>query len=95
MGCSDWGVPHDTGECLFYAHGSELFGNGGGCIAVTVTILQVGHDNWVRGLTFHPGGGKIIISVADDKTMRIWDYKNRRCQKTLDAHGHFATSIGK
>jgi WD40 repeat protein len=56
--------------------------------------LQLGHDNWVRGLQFHPGGGKIILSCSDDKTIRVWDYKNRRCQKTLEAHAHFATSIG-
>ena len=57
--------------------------------------IQVGHDNWVRGLLFHPGGGKVIISCSDDKTIRVWDYKNRRCQKSLDAHSHFATSIGE
>ena len=58
-------------------------------------LSQLGHDNWVRGLMFHPGGGKIIISCSDDKTIRVWDYKNRRCQKTLEAHSHFATSIGE
>lgn len=63
--------------------------------AITGACLFVllGHDNWVRGLMFHPGGGKIIISCSDDKTIRVWDYKNRRCQKTLEAHSHFATSI--
>lgn len=59
------------------------------------SFLQIGHDNWVRGLTFHPGGGKTIVSVSDDKTIRIWDYKNQRCQKTLDAHSHFVTSLGE
>ncbi|XP_071501931.1 lissencephaly-1 homolog isoform X4 [Diadema antillarum] len=59
----------------------------GGCI-MTLT----GHDNWVRGALFHPGG-KYIISVADDKTLRVWDYKNKRCMKTLEAHQHFATSL--
>ena len=55
----------------------------------------MGHDNWVRGLVFHPGGGKIFLSCSDDKTIRVWDYKNQRCSKTLEAHGHFATTIGK
>lgn len=59
------------------------------------THIQVGHDNWVRGLCFHPGGGKVIISVSDDKTIRVWDYKNKRCQKTIEAHTHFVTAIGK
>lgn len=56
--------------------------------------VQVGHDNWVRGMLFHPGG-KFIVSCADDKTLRIWDYKNKRCMKTLSAHEHFVTSLGK
>ena len=52
----------------------------------------VGHDNWVRGLLFHPGG-KFIVSVSDDKTLRIWDIKNKRNMKTLEAHQHFVTSL--
>lgn len=35
------------------------------------------------------------MSCADDKTIRIWDYKNKRCMKTLCAHEHFVTSLGK
>ncbi|KAL3857348.1 hypothetical protein ACJMK2_012024 [Sinanodonta woodiana] len=52
----------------------------------------VGHDNWVRGLLFHPGG-KFLLSASDDKTLRIWDIKNRRNHKTLEAHQHFCTSL--
>ncbi len=51
-----------------------------------------GHDNWVRGLAFSPNG-KNLLSVSDDKTMRIWDLKTGRCAKTIDAHAHFCTSI--
>lgn len=35
------------------------------------------------------------MTCADDKTLRIWDYKNKRCMKTLSAHEHFVTSLGK
>jgi len=52
----------------------------------------VGHDNWVRGLVFHPGG-KFILSASDDKTLRVWDIANRRNNKTLEAHQHFVTSL--
>lgn len=52
----------------------------------------VGHDNWVRGLVFHPGG-KYILSASDDKTLRVWDIRNKRNHKTLEAHNHFVTSI--
>lgn len=56
-------------------------------------ILLAGHDNWVRGVVFHPGG-KFLISASDDKTLRVWDVRNKRCQKTLEAHKHFCTSLG-
>jgi platelet-activating factor acetylhydrolase IB subunit alpha len=54
----------------------------------------VGHDNWVRGVIFHPGG-KFIVSASDDKSLRVWDTRNKRCMKTLEAHQHFCTSLGK
>ncbi len=62
-----------------------------------VTTLQclftlVGHNNWIRGLIFHPGG-KYLLSVSDDKTLRIWELKTKRNSKTLDAHSHFVTSV--
>ena len=66
---------------------------GNGCLSEQI-CLQSGHDNWVRGLVFHPFG-KYIVSASDDKTIRIWDVKNRRCHKTLDAHDHFCTTVGK
>ncbi|KAL9097137.1 MAG: hypothetical protein Q9165_000564 [Trypethelium subeluteriae] len=60
----------------------------------TLIKTLVGHDNWVRGLVFHPGG-KYLISVGDDKTMRCWDLTQEgKCVKTLDeAHGHFVSCI--
>lgn len=54
----------------------------------------IGHDNWVRGICWHPGG-KYIVSASDDKTIRVWDVVNQRCFKTLEAHTHFCTTIGK
>ena len=36
-----------------------------------------------------------MLSVSDDKTLRVWDIAHSRCQKRLDAHSHFATSVGK
>jgi len=53
---------------------------------------MAGHDNWVRGITWHPGG-KYLLTASDDKTLRVWDIAHRRCHKTLDAHTHFATSL--
>ncbi|PVV02907.1 hypothetical protein BB560_002626 [Smittium megazygosporum] len=37
---------------------------------ILILELMIGHDNWVRGLVFH-SSGKFIISVSDDKTMKV------------------------
>lgn len=55
-------------------------------------FVLIGHDNWVRGVTFHPRG-KYLLSSSDDKTLRVWDIKNKRCHKTLAAHEHFVTTL--
>jgi platelet-activating factor acetylhydrolase IB subunit alpha len=52
----------------------------------------VGHDNWVRGLAWHPGG-KYLLSASDDKSLRVWDIAHKRCTKRLEGHAHFCTSI--
>ncbi|KAK9457469.1 WD40-repeat-containing domain protein [Dipodascopsis uninucleata] len=58
-----------------------------------ITILE-GHDNWIRDLVFHPGG-KYILSVGDDKTIRCWDLtQNGSCVRTIEnAHDQFINSI--
>lgn len=54
----------------------------------------IGHDNWVRGICWHPAGN-YIVSCSDDKTLRVWDIKNKRCFKSLEAHSHFCTTLGR
>jgi len=52
-----------------------------------------GHDNWVRGVKFHPSG-KYLISISDDKSIRVWDFKQGRAIKTInDAHSHFISCM--
>lgn len=42
---------------------------------------------------FHPGG-KYLLSVSDDKTIRCWDFEqDGRCVKTVEAHEHFVSCI--
>lgn len=51
------------------------------------------HDNWVRGIIYHPSGN-FLISCSDDRSIRVFDIKNRRCIRAIDeAHAHFVTSI--
>ncbi|KAI1004547.1 Nuclear distribution protein [Podosphaera aphanis] len=60
----------------------------------SLILTLKGHDNWVRGLSFHPGG-KYLLSVSDDKTLRCWDLaQGGKLVKTVDdAHGHFISCI--
>ncbi len=67
------------------------------CICVCVVLLsdapaQVGHDNWVRCLVWHPGG-RYLLSSSDDRTIRVWDIAGKRQYKQLEAHEHFVSSI--
>lgn len=41
---------------------------------------------------FHPSG-KFLLSASDDKTIRVWELTTGRCVKTVDAHGHFVTTL--
>lgn len=62
---------------------------------VTASCLMVirGHDNWVKGVIFHPSG-KYLISCSDDKSIRVWDLATgSSTKKILDAHGHFILCI--
>ena len=53
----------------------------------------VGHDNWVRAVVFHPGG-KYLLSVSDDKTLRCWDLtQDGKCVRVLAAHEQFISCL--
>lgn len=58
----------------------------------TCIMTLEGHGNWVRGLSFHPDG-KYLLSVSDDKTMKVWDLEQSRCARTIDAHSHFISCV--
>ncbi|ORY58541.1 WD domain-containing protein [Pseudomassariella vexata] len=86
--------PLASSSAEFMATGSRdksirLWDARGNCIKTLV-----GHDNWVRALLFHPGG-KYLLSVSDDKTLRCWDLSQEgKCVKTLsDVHGHFISCL--
>ena len=60
----------------------------------TCLLTLRGHDHWVRALVFHPGG-KFLLSVSDDKTLRCWDLSQEgKCVRVLDnAHERFVTCL--
>jgi len=47
------------------------------------------HTNWIHGLAWHPNG-KTLISVSDDKTLRVWNVaSNFTPMKMLTPHKNF------
>lgn len=46
----------------------------------------------MRALVFHPSG-KLLLSAADDKTIRVWELSTGRCMKTVEAHSHFVATL--
>lgn len=58
----------------------------------TLIKTLFGHDNWVRGLAFHPGG-RYLMSVGDDRTIRCWDLaQDAQPVKTIDESSHHFVS---
>jgi len=53
---------------------------------------QVGHDDWVRAVVFHPNG-QFLLTASDDHTFRIWDLKTGRNTRKVEAHEKFVTSM--
>lgn len=44
----------------------------------------VGHTNWVRCVRFI-NDGSVIVSCADDKTIKMWDKRTGHCIHTYTA----------
>ncbi|TQS32992.1 hypothetical protein Golomagni_06678, partial [Golovinomyces magnicellulatus] len=67
----------------------KLWDGQGTCFATFV-----GHSNWVNALAFHPGG-RYLLSVSDDKTLRCWDLSlNGECTYKLEGiHTQFITCL--
>ncbi|GIJ92746.1 protein with putative role during mitosis [Aspergillus pseudoviridinutans] len=85
--------PLASGAAEFMATGSrdktiKIWDARGTCIKTLI-----GHDNWVRAITFHPGG-KYLLSVSDDRTLRCWDLSQEgRCKTLTDVHERFITCL--
>lgn len=46
-----------------------------------------GHDKGINCVDYYHGGDKpYLISGADDRMVKIWDYQNKTCVQTLEGH---------
>ncbi|KAL2815838.1 nuclear distribution protein nudF [Aspergillus cavernicola] len=56
-------------------------------------IATGSRDKSIKALAFHPGG-KYLLSVSDDKTLRCWDLSQQgKCVKIIEAHDGFVTCL--
>ncbi len=45
-------------------------------------------------LDYYPGGDKpLIVSGADDRTVKIWDYQTKTCVHTFDGHTNNVSAV--
>ena len=52
------------------------------------------HDRGVNCLDYYPGGDKpYLLSGADDRTVKIWDYQTKACLQTLEGHSHNVSAV--
>jgi platelet-activating factor acetylhydrolase IB subunit alpha len=57
-------------------------------------LTLIGHDNWVRGLVFHPSG-RYLLSCSDDRSIRVWDLTKggKQIRKLEACHDTFVTGV--
>eukprot|EP00744_Colponema_vietnamica_P001875 GILI01003044.1.p1 GENE.GILI01003044.1~~GILI01003044.1.p1 ORF type:complete len:1825 (-),score=764.15 GILI01003044.1:251-5320(-) len=53
-----------------------------------------GHDRGVNCIDYFPHGDKpYLVSGADDKTVKVWDYQTKQCIQTLEGHTNNISSV--
>lgn len=68
-----------------------LSGDNGGVVKYwqsnmnNLKVVQV-HKDAVRGITFSPTDSK-FATCSDDKTVKVWNFKEGQCEHTLTGHG--------
>ena len=55
--------------------------------SVTPNFTLEGHEKGVNCVDYYYGGDKpYLISGADDRVVKIWDYQNKTCVQSLEGH---------
>ncbi|KAF9882782.1 hypothetical protein FE257_005150, partial [Aspergillus nanangensis] len=52
-----------------------------------------GHSGSVTSVTFQPDNDKILVSVSNDKIIRLWDSITGQCLQTLEGHTEWVRSV--
>jgi len=53
-----------------------------------------GHEKGVNCIDYFSGGDKpYLVSGADDKAVKVWDYQARTCVQTLSDHSHNVSAV--
>mmetsp|Transcript_27509 Transcript_27509/g.65528 ORF Transcript_27509/g.65528 Transcript_27509/m.65528 type:complete len:943 (+) Transcript_27509:197-3025(+) len=65
-----------------------------GLTSPTPHFTLEGHEKGVNCIDYFAGGDKpYLISGADDKTVKLWDYQARTCVQTLSDHTHNVSAV--
>lgn len=60
----------------------------------TANFTLEGHEKGVNCVDYYHGGDKpYLISGADDRLVKIWDYQNKTCVQTLEGHGDNVSAV--
>lgn len=64
-------------------------------LLITRIAMLQGHEKGVNCIDYYEGGDRpYLISGADDKTCKIWDYQTKACVQTLEGHTHNVSCVG-
>ena len=60
----------------------------------TANFSLEGHEKGVNCVDYYHAGDKpYLISGADDRLVKIWDYQNKTCVQTLEGHAQNVSSV--
>lgn len=60
------------------------------CLAHSLFLFTQG----VNAIDYFQGGDKpYIISAADDRLVKVWDYQNKTCVQTLEGHAQNVSCV--